>query len=155
MNNTGLILFASIVALYHANVYTSENRDPDTWYMVNECSRYKGEWKNGLPNGKGTLEFVKGYHSIIEGNFIDGFAEGPGRQIFDREYEKMVPYYEGEFHKNLQHGKGEYHYGNGSYYKGEFQNGKFHGQGVEHCHIRNQTFIGEFYNDGQLKGAWQ
>jgi len=153
MNSTGLVLFASIVALFrikHANACTSE----DTWYMLNADSRYKGEWKNGLPNGKGTLEYIRGCHSIIEGNFINGYAEGHGRQIFDVEYEKMVPYYEGEFYRNIQHGKGEYHYGNGSYYKGEFQNGKFHGQGVEYCHIRKQTFVGEFYNDRQLKGEW-
>ncbi len=130
-------------------------RDPLVWYDLSDGNaRYKGEWVNGIPHGKGVLEFITDCHSIIEGEFVDGYAVY-GRQIFDREYEKMVPYYVGEFKNNLQHGNGEYYYGNGSYYKGEFKEGKFHGQGIEYCHIKNLTFVGEFYNDGHLKGTWK
>jgi hypothetical protein len=97
----------------------------------------------------------KNLSSTLECTFVDGRANGYGRQIFERTYEKMVPYYEGEIKNNFQHGKGEYYYGNGSYYKGEFVDGKFQGQGIEYCHIKHQTFVGEFYNDGQLKGEWK
>jgi hypothetical protein len=97
----------------------------------------------------------KNLSSTLECTFVDGRANGYGRQIFERTHERMVPYYEGEIKNNFQHGKGEYYYGNGSYYKGEFVDGKFQGQGIEYCHIKHQTFVGEFYNDGQLKGEWK
>ena len=140
--------------------------DPNLWYDLpndnddkySRVRRYKGEWKNGQPNGKGIMKFIhndKNLSSTLECTFVDGRANGFGRQIFERTYEKMVPYYEGEIKNNFQHGKGEYYYGNGSYYKGEFVDGKFQGQGIEYCHIKHQTFVGEFYNDGQLKGEWK
>jgi hypothetical protein len=142
------------------------NLDPNLWYDLpndnddkySRVRKYKGEWKNSLPNGKGIMKFIhndKNLSSTLECTFVDGRANGYGRQIFERTYEKMVPYYEGEIKNNFQHGKGEYYYGNGSYYKGEFVDGKFQGQGIEYCHIKHQTFIGEFYNDGQLKGEWK
>jgi len=59
-----------------------------------------------------------------------------------------------DFARQLAYDKSSY-YGNGSYYKGEFVDGKFQGQGIEYCHIKHQTFVGEFYNDGQLKGEWK
>ena len=70
-------------------------KDPNTWYVSpDNLTRYKGEWKNGLPNGKGVREFfetpTKDY-SIIEGNFVDGFAHGHGRQTFRKTWEKMTP----------------------------------------------------------------
>ena len=140
--------------------------DPELWYDLPNYKdnhkrqhKYKGEWKNNLPNGKGTMKFIhdrdKALTSTLECTFVDGYANGYGRQIFERTHEPMVPYYEGEIRNNFQHGKGEYYYGNGSYYKGEFVDGKFQGQGIEYCHIRKQTFVGEFYNDGQLKGVWK
>ena len=156
INYHKLVIYVdSLIKTKSYNTDSWYNRDPNVWYELNDgISRYKGEWKYGLPNGKGVLEYITGCHSIIEGDFVDGYAVY-GRQIFDREYEKQVPYYEGEFCKNLQHGKGKYHYGNGSYYIGEFQNGKFHGQGTEYCHVKKQMFVGEFYNDGQLTGIWK
>jgi len=36
-----------------------EEKDVDTWYTNGE-SRYKGEWKDGLPHGKGTKEIFEG-----------------------------------------------------------------------------------------------
>jgi len=127
--------------------------DVNTWYITNK-GKYKGEWKNGLPNGKGIYEFTA-TNSIIECNFVDGIAYGFGRQIFEKAWdEKTVPYYEGEFKKNHYDGKGEYHYGDGRYYKGEFKDSKYHGQGAEYSHIMRKTWVGEYYNDNKMKGEW-
>ena len=127
--------------------------DVNTWYITNK-GKYKGEWKNGLPNGKGIYEFTA-TNSIIECNFVDGIAYGYGRQIFEKAWdEKTVPYYEGEFKKNHYDGKGEYHYGDGRYYKGEFKDSKYHGQGAEYSHIMRKTWVGEYYNDEKMKGEW-
>ena len=126
----------------------------DTWYDIEDGkAKYKGEWKNGLPNGKG-IKIIHEQESIIDGNFVDGFAEGYGRQIFAKSWEKMVPYYEGEFKRNQYHGKGEYHYGTGRYYKGMWKNSKQHGQGTEYVHHIDRTWVGEYYNDEKVKGDW-
>jgi hypothetical protein len=131
-----------------------EENDVKTWYTIEDGKcRYKGEWKNGLPNGKGIKQFYK-TDSVIEGNFVDGFAEGYGKQTFEQTWEKMVPYYEGEFKRNNYNGKGEYHYGDGDYYKGEWKDGKYNGQGAAYSLRLNRTWVGEYDNDKKVVGEW-
>ena len=124
------------------------------WYTIDDKkARYKGEWRNGLPNGKGIKHVYEGDY-YIEGNFVDGFAEGYCKQTFEQIWEKTVPYYEGEFKRNEYQGMGEYHYGDGEYYKGEWKNSKYHGHGAEYSHQRNKTWVGEFENDEKVTGNW-
>jgi hypothetical protein len=131
-----------------------EENDVKTWYTIEDGKcRYKGEWKNGLPNGKGIKQFYK-TDSVIEGNFVDGFAEGYGKQTFEQTWEKMVPYYEGEFKRNNYNGKGEYHYGDGDYYKGEWKDCKYNGQGAAYSLRINRTWVGEYENDKKVSGEW-
>jgi hypothetical protein len=128
--------------------------DVNTWYTIEDGKcRYKGEWKNGLPNGKGIKHFYK-TDSYIDGNFVDGFAEGHCKQTFEQTWEKTVPYYEGEFKRNNYQGKGEYHYGDGDYYKGMWKDGKYHGHGVAYSKRINRTWIGEYDNDKKVEGNW-
>ena len=131
-----------------------EEKDVNTWYTIEDgLARYKGEWKNGMPNGKGIKHIYK-TDSYIDGNFVDGFAEGHCKQTFEQTWEKTQPYYEGEFKRNSWNGKGEYHYGTGRYYKGEWKDGKYHGQGAEYSHFINKTWVGEYCNDEQVNGNW-
>lgn len=131
-----------------------ENRDINTWYTIEDGKcRYKGEWKNGLPNGKGIKHFYK-VDSYIDGNFVDGFAEGFGKQTYEQTWEKTQPYYEGEFKRNAYNGKGAYYYGDGNYYKGEWKDGKYHGQGAEYSKYLNKTWVGEYKNDEKVDGNW-
>jgi hypothetical protein len=126
--------------------------DANTWYKFEDGKgRYKGEWKNGLPNGKGIKHCYK-TDSYIEGNFVDGFAEGYGKQTFEQTWEKTQPYYEGEFKRNQFHGKGEYHYGDGDYYKGMWNDSKYHGQGAAYSKILDKTWVGEYENDEKVEG---
>ena len=127
--------------------------DVNTWYTIEDgLSRYKGEWKNGLPNGKGIKHYYK-TDSYIEGNFVDSFAHGYCKQTFEQTWEKTVPYYEGEFKRN-QWVKGEYHYGDGDYYKGEWKDGKYNGQGAAYSLRTNRTWVGEYKNDEKVEGNW-
>ena len=131
-----------------------EKRDINTWYaLTDKNARYKGEWKNGLPNGKG-IKHIYESDSYIDGNFVDGFAEGYGKQTFKQTWEKTVPYYEGEFERNNYQGKGEYHYGDGDYYKGEWKTNKYHGQGAAYSQRLNRTWVGEYDNDKKVNGNW-
>jgi hypothetical protein len=128
--------------------------DVNTWYTIEDgLSRYKGEWKNGLPNGKGIKHYYK-TDSYIEGNFVDSFAHGYCKQTFEQTWEKTVPYYEGEFKKNNYDGKGEYHYGDGDYYKGDWKDSKYHGQGAAYSKLINRTWVGEYDNDKKVNGEW-
>ena len=135
-------------------VVVNLEKDVNTWYKFEDGKgRYKGEWKNGLPNGKGTKHSYKD-DSYIYGNFVDGFSEGYGKQTFGQTWEKTQPYYEGEFKRNNWEGKGEYHYGDGDYYKGDWKDSKYHGQGAEYSKRRNKTWVGEFENDEKVDGNW-
>jgi len=129
-------------------------KDVNTWYKFEDGKgRYKGEWKNGLPNGKGTKHSYKD-DSYIYGNFVDGFSEGYGKQTFGQTWEKTQPYYEGEFKRNNYHGKGEYHYGDGDYYKGDWKDSKYNGQGAAYSKRLDRTWVGEYCNDVKGEGNW-
>ena len=128
-------------------------KDVNTWYTIEDgLSRYKGEWKNGLPNGKGIKHYYK-TDSYIEGNFVDSFAHGYCKQTFEQTWEKTVPYYEGEFKRN-NWVKGEYHYGDGDYYKGMWKDGKYNGQGAAYSKRLDKTWVGEYKNDEKVEGNW-
>ena len=131
-----------------------EVKDDNTWYTIEDGKcRYKGELKNGVPNGKGIKHFYN-TDSYIDGNFVDGFAEGYCKQTYEKTWEKTVPYYEGEFKRNNYNGKGEYHYGDGDYYKGMWKDGKYHGQGAAYSKRLNKTWVGEYKNDEKVEGNW-
>ena len=132
----------------------SLEKDATLWYTIEDKKgRYKGEWRNGLPNGNGIKHTYKD-DTYIYGNFVDGLAEGHCKQTFEQTWEKMEPYYEGEFKRNEYEGKGEYHYGNGDYYKGDWKDSKYHGQGAEYSKHLNKTWVGEFENDEKVDGNW-
>jgi hypothetical protein len=129
-------------------------RDVNAWYKFEDGKgRYKGEWKNGLPNGKGIKHAYKD-DSYIYGNFVDGFSEGYGKQTFEQTWEKTQPYYEGEFNRNNYDGKGEYHYGDGDYYKGMWKDSKYNGQGAAYSKRLDRTWVGEYKNDEKVEGNW-
>jgi len=132
----------------------AEEKDINTWYKFEDGKgRYKGEWKNGLPNGRGTKHSYKD-DSYIYGNFVDGFSEGYGKQTFEQTWEKTQPYYEGEFKRNHWEGKGEYHYGDGDYYKGDWKDSKYNGQGAAYSKRLDKTWVGEYENDEKVTGNW-
>jgi hypothetical protein len=144
---------ANEIAVVLSKVESLE-KDVNTWYKFEDGKgRYKGEWKNGLPNGKGTKHSYKD-DSYIYGYFVDGFSEGYGKQTFEKTWEKTQPYYEGEFKRNNYHGKGEYHYGDGDYYKGDWKDSKYHGQGAAYSLRLDRTWIGEYNNDVKGEGNW-
>ena len=129
-------------------------KDVTVWYKFEDGKgRYKGEWKNGLPNGKGIKHSYKD-DSYIDGNFVDGFSEGYCKQTFGQTWEKTQPYYEGEFKRNNWEGKGAYYYGDGDYYKGDWKDSKYHGQGAAYSKRLDKTWIGEYKNDVKGEGNW-
>ena len=149
-----------------------EEKDINTWYTINNgTSRYKGEWKNGVPHGKGIKETFEGEYkdadgnpcdshgvprcwTTIEGIFVNGCTNGYFKQFYKQEEEETQPYYEGELYNGKHHGQGAYYYGNGSYYKGNFKESKFQGVGYHYYFKESRTWVGEFDNDKKTKGVW-
>jgi hypothetical protein len=129
-------------------------KDATVWYTIEDKKgRYKGEWRNGMPNGNGIKHIYKD-DTYIYGNFVDGNAEGHCKQTFEQTWEQSQPYYEGNFKRNEYHGQGEYHYGDGGYYKGEWKDSKYNGYGAEYSNPRNKTWVGYFENDEKVEGNW-
>jgi hypothetical protein len=145
---------ANEVVSSEAETVVNLEKDATVWYKFEDGKgRYKGEWKNGLPNGRGTKHSYKD-DSYIYGNFVDGYTEGYGKQTFEQTWEKTQPYYEGEFKRNNYHGKGEYHYGDGDYYKGDWKDSKYNGQGAAYSKRLDKTWVGEYENDVKGEGNW-
>jgi hypothetical protein len=135
--------------------------DIDTWYdrkFENARYKYKGEWLNGVPHGKGIQEVCStdgDKHSIIIGNFVNGVAHGYAIQIFDQDDDEvMTPYYKGNFKKGRYNGHGEYHWGTGSYYKGEFKKDEFHGNGVQYFVLSGKHYIGAYEKGKRTNGQY-
>ena len=139
-----------------------EVKDVDTWYPINdEQSRYKGEWKDGVPHGKGTKEVFEADScgqprcwSTIEGSFVNGCAEGYCKQTYKKEAEgDGQESYEGEFHNGKHHGQGAYYYEDGTYHKGSFKEGYEHGVGYYYNSKTNKTWVGEFDKNRKKQGG--
>lgn len=147
-------IVAEVARSNEAETVVNLEKDVNTWYKFEDGKgRYKGEWKNGKPNGKGIKHAYKD-DSYIYGNFVDGYTEGYGKQTFEQTWEKTQPYYEGEFKRNNYDGKGEYHYGDGDYYKGMWKHNKYHGQGAAYSKRLDRTWVGEYENDVKGEGNW-
>ena len=83
---------------------------------------YTGNFFKNNFNGYGVLDLGNGL--IYKGNFGNNFLEGKGTLINNEEK------YEGDFEKNLFHGKGLYTYNNGDEYEGDFEFGIRKGKGI-------------------------
>ena len=105
--------------IYHGIWVKNQLKKGIIYYPNN--SKYKGEIKNFLRNGKGiyTSETEE-----YEGNWSEDKKEGEGFLKF-----KEGITYKGSFKKDKLHGKGEMKWPNNTYYLGEFSNNLFHGNG--------------------------
>ena len=86
-------------------------------------NEYKGEWKDGKFEGKGTL--TEAWGGVYTGDFKNNLAHGFGRQE-----EKDGSWWEGEFKNDLLHGKGIFVNYDGATFEGNFFEGFLHGQGI-------------------------
>ncbi len=104
---------------------------------------YRGYAVNGIPNGKGIMQYTSG--DVYEGDFIGGEEFGSGKITFVN-----GDVYEGPFISGKQHGKGKITSAVGDVYEGDFINGKKHGSG-KITYARGGIFEGE-WDHGEGKG---
>ena len=90
---------------------------------IQNVSRYKGEFKNDLPHGKGTIEDFENLYNY-DGDWEYGYKHGRGVLEF-----LDGTKYEGEFKNDLYDGNGVLKFSNGDTYEGEFVEGNIKGKG--------------------------
>lgn len=93
------------------------------WRYRGKTSRFRGEVREGSPNGRGVQTWPGG--DRYEGQFRDGKRHGRGTYIWsngDR--------YQGEWRNGRQHGLGVFTWHGGNRYAGSFRRGQPDGFGV-------------------------
>ena len=143
---------------YNSGIYCGSLKDnkPDGMgVLVKECDIiYKGEFKEGIINGKGK-SFIydkndkhKKLLKIIEGTFIGEIKNGKYTE-YDR-YDCRYEIFEGEYKDDKREGKGiEYNQGN-KLFEVEYKDGKREGKGIEY-YDEKKVYEGE-YKDGKREG---
>lgn len=118
---------------------------------TNASSLYEGEFKDGLPNGRGVKTFASGYR--IQGEFKNDRATGPCVVTYGNGDRFEVAFKDGG-----AHGWGIRTFANGDRFAGEFKNGRAHGpctltfaHGESHGESHGDCIRGEFL-DGRAMG---
>ncbi len=101
--------------------------------------KYKGEIKNGKPNGFGFQTYQNGDKYF--GEHKNGLPNGQGRSTYPD-----GSMYLGEFKDGKFHGQGTFIWNDGYNHVGEFKDGTPNGQGTET--LPNGQLVGE-YKDGK------
>jgi hypothetical protein len=113
------------------------------WRFRGETSRFRGEVRDGAPNGRGIQTWPGG--DRYEGEFRDGRRHGTGTYLWsngDR--------YRGEWRNGRQHGLGVFTWQGGNRYTGYFRLGQPDGFGV--CLTDGSRVAGEWDNGCMHKG---
>ena len=107
---------------------------------IEGISKYNGEFKNDLPEGKGIFEDYENNYKY-DGDWSLGKKNGRGVLEFADGTK-----YEGDFKNNKIEGKGIWIWPNGDKYEGQFINGNYNGHG-ELLYKNGKKYLGEFIND--------
>ena len=150
--------------------YLYENITSDKVLIVfnEDGSIYEGEYKNGKPNGHGSMTSGDN-KTIYDGEWKNGKKDGIGKLVVTDKYNYSGPFekdyfsgssgvlcdnqgniYDGDFEKGKFHGYGHYKMSNGDTYIGEVKDGLFNGKGQYNDKDGN-LFDGEFKN-GKKEG---
>ena len=90
---------------------------------IERISKYNGEFKNDLPEGKGIFEDYENNYKY-DGDWLMGKKNGRGVLEFTDGTK-----YEGDFKNDLYDGNGIIKFNNGNVYEGEFVEGNIKGKG--------------------------
>lgn len=130
------------IGYYYGN-WTNGLKNGYGYYSENGYE-YKGEWKNGVQDGKCQAYFK-------DGSFFDGIMKN-GYMSSGKIYYTNNTSFEGEFDKGIRV-KGKQIYANGDVYEGEFSRETFNGYGkltTKEYVYEGQFSGGEFQGKGQI-----
>lgn len=98
-----------------------------------------GEFANGVLQGAGTIS--RDGVTLFSGNFVDGTAEGSGKENYD----SGAIHYSGEFSGGQPHGEALEYYSDGTLkYNGRFTAGKYNGEGTLYSEDGAKLYSGNF-----------
>ena len=115
------ILITLSILLFSSLVFSSDKKQGNITYA--NGAKYKGELKDGIPNGQGFLSLPDGGKYV--GEFKEGIINGQGIFTFSDGRK-----YSGEFKEGKKHGQGIYTYPNGDKYTGGYKDGFKNGLGA-------------------------
>ena len=132
------ILITISILLFSSLVFSSDKKQGNITYA--NGAKYKGELKDGIPNGQGFLSLPDGGKYV--GEFKEGIINGQGTFTFSDGRK-----YSGEFKEGKKHGQGIYTYPNGDKYTGGYKDGLKNGLGAltyGKGKSDGEKFVGEF-----------
>jgi hypothetical protein len=111
--------------------------------LTTDAFTYKGNFRNSLFSGKGTVEFAGG--GKYSGEFREAMYHGKGKRVY-----KSGNIFDGQWRNHMRHGYGHFTWTNGNKYSGNWKNDKRHEEGV--LTFKNGDVRKETYKDGKLHG---
>ncbi|MCH2619774.1 MAG: hypothetical protein MKZ83_05430, partial [Candidatus Poseidoniia archaeon] len=141
------ILITLSILLFSSLVFSSEKKLGNITYA--NGAKYKGELKDGIPNGQGFLSLPDGGKYV--GEFKEGIINGQGTVTLSDGRK-----YSGEFKEGKKHGQGIYTYPNGDKYAGGYKDGLKNGLGAltyGKGKSDGEKFVGEFKDDQMWNGT--
>ena len=137
-----LLLSSPVIGQGTGVLYLYETSSGKKWKTFGDGKvqpKYKGEIKNGKPNGFGFQTYKNGNKYF--GEHKNGLPNGQGRSIYPDGSMYLGEYKDGKFH-----GQGTFIWKDGYYHEGEFRDGTPNGHGTET--LPNGKLVGE-YKDGK------
>jgi hypothetical protein len=134
-----LLLSSPVIGQETGVLYLYETSSGLVWKTFGDDKvqpKYKGEIKNGKPEGFGNLTSSDGEKYV--GEWKDGKKYGQGTNIYHHGFK-----YVGEWKDNKKNGRGRLTKPNGLEEFGEFKNGKLHGEGKVTT-PKGRKIVGEF-----------
>ena len=143
---------------------------PDVFEGVKrETWRYKGEFRNGKPHGRGVVTFLGGREIRLEGEFRNGKLYGQGVMTFPARVRLEGKFqfrinteggrYKGELRDEKPHGRGVMTFADGGCYRGEFRDGEPHGGGsmtfADGKHYGGEFRDGKPFGQGVSEGRYE
>lgn len=135
----------------------------DNIYLY-ELRRYVGSVIDGVPHGKGRMEFLSGY--VYEGDFLEGQKHGKGMLKLASAEDKVL--FDGEFRSDLPDGQcNRYLMSDDSIYRGDMAKGLRSGAGILVTPNKQVYYDGTWQNDvphgrgtflapdGEYEGEWK
>jgi len=128
---------------FEGNFRNSGRDGNGTFISKDRGIRFKGQFQEDMPHGRGTLlqETPMSNPMEYEGQFDHGLKSGMGKYIWPDNTE-----YRGQFAQDLKHGAGTLTWDDDSIFKGTFTEDKRHGVGV---------FVGAGSHAGEQMEHWE
>lgn len=127
-----------------AEILTADDLPPPT--EIEPMNEYIGEYDaQGRKHGKGkrTWDGAGGFRNVYEGDWVEDVIQGEGAYTVNGEV-----LYEGEFERNMFHGKGKLRIKNATY-EGQMFDNRMHGQG-KLTYDSGAVYTGEFVNGKKM-----